>query len=298
VSIVIDSPGGFMILSRQIPLGQSTYMVNVSPVIEPGGETSGAVAVFSDVTEMKKLDTAKSMFVSLVAHEVKSPLAATEGWLNLILSGMLKQDAAEEHRMLQRALLRVRTLRTMVNELLSLTAIQTGNFSLKRAPVEVAALVAEVVEANREKAAEKRIAISVSGEDSGDALRVLADRDTLSMVYANLVENAIKYSREGGHVWVSIRAAGMYVTVAVKDDGIGMSPEDCTKVFDEFYRARNEHTASIPGTGLGLSLVKRLTELHEGTATVISTLGEGSEFTVSIPALAGASDPGAPATRL
>ena len=155
VNIVIDSPGGFMILSRQIPLGQSTYMVNVSPVIEPGGETSGAVAVFSDVTEMKKLDTAKSMFVSLVAHEVKSPLAATEGWLNLILSGMLKQDAAEEHRMLQRALLRVRTLRTMVNELLSLTAIQTGNFSLKRAPVDVRALVAEVVESNRERAAEK-----------------------------------------------------------------------------------------------------------------------------------------------
>jgi signal transduction histidine kinase len=288
VNIVIDSPGGFMILSRQIPLGQSTYMVNVSPVIEPGGETSGAVAVFSDVTEMKKLDTAKSMFVSLVAHEVKSPLAATEGWLNLILSGMLKQDAAEEHRMLQRALLRVRTLRTMVNELLSLTAIQTGNFSLKRAPVEVAALLAEVAEANREKAAEKRIAISVSGEDRGDALRVLADRDTLSMVYANLVENAIKYSREGGHVWVSMRETGMYVTVSVKDDGIGMSPEDCTKVFDEFYRARNEHTASIPGTGLGLSLVKRLTELHEGTVTVTSTLGQGSEFTVNIPALAGA----------
>ena len=92
VKLVIDSPGGFMILSRQIPLGEATYMVNVSPVIEPGGETSGAVAVFSDVTELKKLDTAKSMFVSLVAHEVKSPLAATEGWLNLILSGMLKHD--------------------------------------------------------------------------------------------------------------------------------------------------------------------------------------------------------------
>ena len=168
---------------------------------------------------MKKLDTAKSMFVSLVAHEVKSPLAATEGWLNLILSGMLKQDAAEEHRMLQRALLRVRTLRTMVNELLSLTAIQTGNFSLKRAPVEVAAVVAEVVEANREKAAEKRIAIPCRRRPG--TLPVLADRDTLSMVYANLVENAIKYSREDGHVWVSIGRPGMYVTVAVKDDGIG-----------------------------------------------------------------------------
>jgi len=291
ISVVIGSPGGFMILSRQIPLGQSTYMVNVSPVIEPGGVTTGAVAVFSDVTEMKKLDTAKSMFVSLVAHEVKSPLAATEGWLNLILSGMLKHDAAEEHRMLQRALLRVRTLRTMVNELLSLTAIQTGNFSLKRSPVDVAGVVAEVVEASREKAMEKGIAVAVVGAVAvlggvpGETARVLADRDALSMVCGNLVENAIKYSRDGGHVWVRVGSRGMYVTVAVKDDGIGMSPEDCAKVFDEFYRVRGEQTASIPGTGLGLSLVKRLTELHEGTVTLVSVLGEGSEFIVSIPAL-------------
>jgi signal transduction histidine kinase len=75
----------------------------------------------------------------------------------------------------------------------------------------------------------------------------------------------------------------MYVTVAVKDDGIGMSPEDAAKAFDEFYRARNEQTASIPGTGLGLSLVKRLTELHEGTVSVSSQFGAGSEFTVRLP---------------
>jgi signal transduction histidine kinase len=283
ISVVIGSPGGFMILSRQIPIGESTYMVNVSPVLEPGGEASGAVAVFSDVTELKKLDTAKSMFVSLVAHEVKSPLAATEGWLNLILSGMLKHDAAEEHRMLQRALLRVRTLRTMVNELLNLTAIQTGNFSLKRAPVDVAAVVADVVEANREKALEKGIEVSVSA--AGELPRVLADRDALSMVYSNLVENALKYSQEGGHVWVRLGRAGIYVTVGVRDDGIGLAPEDCTRVFDEFYRVRGERTASIPGTGLGLSLVKRLTELHEGTVGLTSVLGKGSEFTVSIPAI-------------
>jgi two-component system, OmpR family, phosphate regulon sensor histidine kinase PhoR len=289
VNVVIDSPGGFMILTRQIPLGQSTYMVNVGPVIEPGGETSGAVAVFSDVTELKKLDTAKSMFVSLVAHEVKSPLAATEGWLNLVLSGMLKQDVNEERRMLQRALVRVRTLRTMVNELLSLTAIQTGNFTLKRSAVEVPPIVAEAVEAHREKAMEKGIMVEVAkAADVGDAaggLTVLADREALSMIYGNLVENAVKYSREGGRVTVRAAREGMYVAVSVTDDGIGISPEDCKKVFDEFYRVRGEHTASIPGTGLGLSLVKRLTELHEGKVEVTSTLGEGSTFTVSIPAL-------------
>jgi two-component system phosphate regulon sensor histidine kinase PhoR len=131
----------------------------------------------------------------------------------------------------------------------------------------------------------------VRGGGPGESLGVLADREALAMVYANLVENAIKYSREGGHVEVSMQRAGIYVTVAVKDDGIGISPEDCAKVFDEFYRVRGEHTASISGTGLGLSLVKRLTEMHEGTVTVHSVLGRGSEFVVSIPAAAGAQAP-------
>jgi len=282
VDVVLRAPAGYMILSKQIPLGQSTYMVNVSPVIEPDGATSGAVAVFSDVTELKKLDTAKSMFVSMVAHEVKSPLAATEGWLNLVLSGMLKHDAAEEHRMIERALVRVRTLRGMVNELLSLTAIQTGNFTLKRVAVDAAAVAAEAVESSREKAAERNIEVAVDREDPGP-LSLLADRDALAIIYGNLVENAVKYSRDGGHVRVHVRRDGMYATLRVADDGIGISADDCQRVFEEFYRVRGEHTAGIPGTGLGLSLVKRLAELHEGTVSVTSTLGQGSEFTVRIP---------------
>ncbi len=292
VNVVLDSPGGFMILSRQIPLGAFTYLVNVSPVIEPGGETSGAVAVFSDVTALAKLDTAKSMFVSLVAHEVKSPLAATEGWLSLVLSGMLKQDAAEEKRMIERALVRVRTLRALVNELLSLTAIQTGNFALTRASVNVTEILADAVEGQREKAVERAISLELSSADGPGvpradlpAFTVLADRDALSMIFVNLVENAVKYTRPHGHVWVTVGRADMYVVVSVRDDGIGMSAEDCAKVFEEFYRARNEQTAAIPGTGLGLSLVKRLTEMHEGTVSVVSEPGRGSQFTVKLPAL-------------
>jgi len=281
VNVVIDSPGGFMILSRQIPLGASTFMVNVSPIIEPGGETSGAVAVFSDVTELAKLDTAKSMFVSLVAHEVKSPLAATEGWLNLVLSGTLKSNPQEERRILERAQLRVKTLRALVNELISLSAIQTGRFSLTRAPVTVAEAASRAVETGRESAAPRGIHVEL--QDDGGGARVLADREALVMIFSNLVENAVKYSRDGGEVRVHVTREGMYVSVAVRDRGIGISPEDCAKIFEEFYRARTEETASIPGTGLGLSLVKRLTELHEGTVSVSSQIGAGSEFTVRLP---------------
>ena len=106
------------------------------------------------------------------------------------------------------------------------------------------------------------------------------------MIFSNLVENAIKYGRDGGRVDVRVAQDGPYVSVSVRDDGIGISPEDREKVFDEFYRARNEQTANITGTGLGLSLVKRLAEMHEGAVRVESTPGSGSTFTVSIPSSA------------
>jgi signal transduction histidine kinase len=297
IGVVTGAPGGFMILSREITLGAATYQVNVSPVLEPGSggapgqgaggdspETAGAVAVFRDVTALKKLETAKSMFVSMVAHEVKSPLAAAEGWLNLILSGVLKNDAAQERKMIERSVLRVKTLRTMVAELLNLTAIQTGNFTLHRAPVEPGPLVAAVVEALRERAAERRITLAVEGAAAGEVPAVLADREALAMIVSNLVENAVKYGRDGGRAEVRLAHDGPYVSVSVRDDGIGISPEDQARVFDEFYRARTEQTASITGTGLGLSLVKRLAEMHEGTVRLESSPGEGSTFTVSIPA--------------
>jgi len=156
----------------------------------------------------------------------------------------------------------VRTLRTLVNELLSLTAIQTGNFLLKRTAIDLGALVGEAAEAFRERAAEKGLSLEVSPAE--EALQVLADRDALISIVSNLVENAVKYNPEKGRVRVRTGREGIYVTVSVRDDGIGIASEEQAKVFEEFYRVRGEQTAAIPGTGLGLSLVKRLAELHEG----------------------------------
>jgi len=284
VSVVLDAPGGFMILTREIRFGEQVFMTNVSPILEPDGSTSGAVAVFSDITGIKKLETAKSMFVSMVAHEIKNPLAAAEGWLNLVLTGAAKVDRDEERRMLERAMVRMRSLRAMVNELLNLTAIETGRFQLHRVPLDPAAVAAEVVEAHREKAAGKRVTLLVEGAGGGAPVpTVLADRDALSIIVANLVDNAIKYTPEGGTVSVATGREGMYATVSVHDTGIGLSVEDRERVFEEFYRVRSEQTHGITGTGLGLSLVKRLVEQHQGSISVDSEPGKGSTFTVRLP---------------
>lgn len=280
---ILDAGTGPQIVSREISLGSCTYMVNVSPVIEPDGETSGAVAVFRDITALKKLETAKSMFVSMVAHEIKSPLAAAEGYLNLILSGLIKHEPQEEKRMIDRSLVRIRTLRTMVSELINLTAVETGNFTIRRSPIDIGGVVREVVDGCRERAERKALRLSLRGAEPGRTERALADREALVAVYGNLVENAIKYTPEGGSVEVRVEQDGMYVRVAVRDTGIGMSAEERDRSFDEFFRAKNQHTADIPGTGLGLSLVRRLTELHQGKVTVESSPGRGSEFCVWIP---------------
>jgi two-component system phosphate regulon sensor histidine kinase PhoR len=173
-----------------------------------------------------------------------------------------------------------------VNELLNLTAIETGRFQLHRVLLDPAAVATEVMEAHREKAAEKHVTLLVedaSGGPAGGAPTVLADRDALSIVVANLVDNAIKYTPEGGTVTLATGRAGIYATVSVRDTGIGLSAEDRERVFEEFYRVRSEQTHGITGTGLGLSLVKRLVEQHQGSISVDSEPGKGSTFTVRLP---------------
>ena len=277
----LQAHAGPVIFSREVVLDRSTYMVNASPVIEPNGEPLGAVAVLRDITALKRLEVAKSMFVSMVAHEIKSPMAAIEGYLNIILSGVAGPDPARDRHMMERALLRARTLRSMVSELLNLTAIETGDFILKRSPTPLADVVAQAVDCCRDKAEAKHISLALAGGEVSEA--VLADREAMLSVFTNLIDNAIKYTPDGGRIEVALEHNGMYVKVAVKDDGIGMTAEERDRVFDEFYRVKSEYTSHVPGTGLGLTLAKRLVEAHQGTITVQSAPGQGSTFAVRIP---------------
>lgn len=284
ITEVLDIDSGPVIASKELVLGQCTYMANVSPVIdELSGAPAGIVAVLRDITALKKLEIAKSMFVAMVAHEIKSPLAAVEGYLNLILSDQVGENHEKEQKMLERSLLRIRTLRLMISELMNITAMETGHFTLKRSRLDIEKAVAEAVESYREKAQEKEIELSMRCEGKPELEHVLADKDAMLIVFKNLIENAIKYTPDKGHVWVHVDQNGFYVKVRVKDDGIGMKPDEKDKAFDEFFRAKNEYTAHVPGTGLGLSLVKRLLDMHHGTITVETVPGKGSEFTVSIP---------------
>ncbi len=278
-----DAP---IIASKELTIGPCTYMVNAAPVLEPSGETLGAVAVLRDITALKKLEIAKSMFVSMVAHELKSPLATIESSLNIVLTGIAGEDPERDRQMMQRALLRATTLRTLVSDLLNLTAIETGNFSLKRQHADLCSIVRETVDAYTDKAAEKNVTLHLECQDASPIDPILADPNAVRSIVTNLVDNAVKYTPEGGQVNVRVDGNGLYARVVVKDSGIGMSAAERDRIFDEFYRVKNDYTAHVPGTGLGLTLVRRLVDMHQGRIDVDSAPGKGSAFAVSLPTVA------------
>ncbi|MFH1437293.1 MAG: ATP-binding protein [Pseudomonadota bacterium] len=272
-----------LIETREIPVDGTTYMVNAGPVYDIAGERLGVVAVLRDITALKRLDAAKSIFVSMVAHEVKSPLAAIESFIHVILSEGGGVDPHRDREMLLKALSRSESLRMMISELIDITAIETGNFTFRRAATDVGSMVKEAVELFREKAEAKHIALALDLDGTAESRPVLADRNALAIIMRNLIDNAVKYTPDKGHVNVSIKSDGMYMNVSVRDDGIGMARGEKDKIFDEFYRVKNDYTVRVPGTGLGLTLVKKLVDMHQGKISVQSESGGGSLFRVSLP---------------
>jgi two-component system, OmpR family, phosphate regulon sensor histidine kinase PhoR len=294
------------VISNEICAGPSTYLANVSPVTESKGVVSGAVVTLRDITELKKLEAAKSMFVSLVAHEIKGPLAVTESYLNILLDGLARGNPEKERSMIERSLVRISTLRKMVMELMNITAMETGNFTLKRVPIDILEVAKEAVDSHKEQAEAKGItltfddaaegagSVGAGGGVSDGALqgtreelpagaKVLADRDTMLSVFTNLVDNAVKYTPEKGRVAVWAERNGIFARIRVRDDGIGMTERESEKLFEEFYRVKNKRTENIPGTGLGLSMVKRIVEMHQGSVEVETAPGKGSTFSVNVP---------------
>jgi two-component system phosphate regulon sensor histidine kinase PhoR len=149
-------------------------------------------------------------------------------------------------------------------------------------------LLEEAVQAYEEKARDKNIEMELVLGESARNMKVLADRNAISTIAKNLLDNAVKYTPRGGLVRVTLQRNEPYARLIVCDNGIGIAPEDRHRIFDEFFRVRSEQTAGIAGTGLGLSLVEHLVNLHQGRITVQSTPGQGSIFTIEIP-LAGCS---------
>ena len=233
--------------------------------------------------EADRANHAKSEFLSRMSHELRTPLNSILGFSELLEMDELSADQQESLGFITRA---GRHLLDLINEVLDIARVEADRLALSPEPVAISAVIREVLDLVRPLAQERNVSLELPASEPPEPV-VLADLQRLKQVLLNLVSNAIKYNRQGGHVWVewTERPEG-WLRVGVRDTGPGIAPEKLGKLFSPFERLGAEQT-DVEGTGLGLSLSKRLVEAMNGTIGVESTLGEGSYFWFEFPIAAG-----------
>lgn len=218
-------------------------------------------------------------FISVLAHELKAPLAAVEGYLQLLRDGVVAPGSPKAGEVLGRSLERIDGMRKLIVDILDLTRIESGQKKRELADVDVREVAARAIETSLPAARRRQIAIELSAPER---LPMRADPGELEIIFNNLISNAVKYNRDSGRVEVRLAEAGDLVRIEVADTGIGMSREEVGLLFGEFVRIKNAKTRGIQGSGLGLSILKKLAALYGGDVSVESTPDVGTTFTVTL----------------
>jgi signal transduction histidine kinase len=245
------------------------------------GETIGSVTVLQDISHLKELDKMKSEFIAMVTHELRAPIAAVEQQLTVILNKMAGELTEKQEQLLGRAKERTRGLLNLIKDLLDLSKIEAGKMVQYKEPLALQEVIQRVVDLMRVEADNKKIDLQFSFPLKVPL--IVADRNSMEGIFTNLISNAIKYTPEGGKVWVTLGVEGGFVKATVSDTGIGLKKEDIPRIFDKFYRVKTTETRQIVGTGLGLSIVKSIVDAHLGSISVESEEGGGTTLTVLFP---------------
>lgn len=221
-------------------------------------------------------------FLSVLSHELKSPINAIEGYLRIMQDRQVGNNLDDYENMILRSLERIRSMRTLISDLLDLTKIESGGKKRQITKVDLVYIAQLAIDNMLPLASQQNIKIYL--DSSQPEIYLNADASEMEIVLNNLLSNAIKYNKPNGLVYCTIKDEPQQIIIEVKDTGIGMSSEDISKLFQEFVRIRNEKTKSITGTGLGLSIVKKLIgEYYNGHIIVSSEVDKGSTFTIELP---------------
>ncbi|MFB3880596.1 MAG: response regulator [Armatimonadota bacterium] len=276
--------GETTMMSRELAGGPPSLAASIAPVRDEAGESLGLVTVVRDITEAKTVQQRMSDFVSMVAHELRSPLGAIAQYLDVILNGITADNPEKEKQILARCRERTGALSQLVRDLLDLSRLQhLAKVERTLAPMELRPLLEEAVAFAAQPAKSRNVTITL--ETGQDLPMIEADREEMLRLFTNLVDNAVKYNREGGSVVVTAgpAAASGYLAVEVTDTGVGMPRGATARLGEAFYRVRTPATMQITGTGLGLSICRQILEAHHGQLEVESEEGKGSTFRVLLP---------------
>ncbi len=263
--------------------GETVLSLRCSPFRDRSGRNLGVITVVHDITTLKQMDRMKSEFVSTVSHEIRSPMNSVLMQLQVLLDGLAGDITEKQREILTRASDKIESLARMASELLDLARIESGLISQEREKVDMLEIIKDQAAFHLPGAAAKSVEIVL---DVPQCLPpVLANRRNMEEVLSNLITNAVKYSPDGGRITISASSGTEGLSIQIQDTGIGISAEDKDKIFQRFYRVKNNKTRYITGTGLGLAIVKSILEAHEGRIEVKSEPGRGSTFSVFLPLL-------------
>ncbi len=287
-SLVLDISRGRHIDAEDIPPyefspGDDRFlMARGQPVRGARRECLGALVNVVDITAMKIIDRLKSEFVAKVSHELRSPLATIHEQLARVLSDLLGQVSEADQHLLSRAKEKTQGLISLIGDLLDLSRIEAGAVCQEIKPVQLHRLLAEIVDFLQARARAKGQSLELAPGPEG-LPPVKADPLVLESIFGNLVTNAINYTPEGGAIQVQVDIEGLNLRVAVRDNGFGIEARYLERIFERFFRVKNDQTRYITGTGLGLPIVKGLVDSLGGLIRVESTPNAGSTFTVLLP---------------
>jgi len=258
---------------------QKTIMINGVPIIK-NNIVEGAVFVFHDITELKRLEEIRKDFVANVSHELRTPISSIKGYAETLLDGKVDgEDNVKEF--LSIIYQNSNRLANLIDDLLDLSKIESGKMKMEFEPLEILPVVNRCINVLEKSAKEKTLSIKLNIPDKFP--KVLGDHKRLAQVFLNLLDNAIKYTPEGGSITVSAASKEKITQIDISDTGIGISEKDLPRIFERFYRVDKAHSRELGGTGLGLSIVKHIVQAHDGQVWVQSILGQGSTFSFTIP---------------
>ncbi len=253
------------------------YDVHIAPI--EFEKTIGAIGIFYDITQTELLERVRQEFLSNVSHELRTPLTSILAFVETLEDGAINDGENNQHFL---AVIRKNAQRMhhLIDDILELSSIESGGITLAPKPIKLHALIEEVFTNLSGKAARR---IKLKNEVNAEE-RVFADAARLEQMLTNLIDNAVKFSRDKGEVVVSLERKNETDVISVSDNGEGISGEHLHRIFERFYRTDRARSREIGGTGLGLAIVKHLARQHGGEVSVSSIVGKGSTFSIELPA--------------
>ncbi|MFA5013451.1 MAG: ATP-binding protein [Candidatus Paceibacterota bacterium] len=267
---------------KEIVLREKLYLEVTTISLEGDIGTKGTLIILHDVSRDKLVEEIKTEFVSIAAHQLRTPLSAIKWTIRMMLDGDIGEMTAEQHELLEKTYISNERMIALINDLLNVTRIEEGRFLYKPEPMQMEEIVNSSIKASEDLLKIKKIALKTDLPKE-PLPKVFLDKEKMSIVVQNLLENAIKYTPENGNINISLEKNNEGILFTIKDSGVGIPMDQQERIFTKFFRGSNVIRLETDGSGLGLYTTKNIVESHNGKIWFESEEGKGTTFFVSLP---------------